>query len=238
MQKLNKKQIILYSLSALFIVAEVILGVLVQTADSCVSEISYTAIVLVFLFSLILFDKSATWVLTATALLFTVLADYFLVLLGAGEKLLAMCFFSVTQICYFLRIYLAHKTKISQVTHLILRLTVILIAVIATFSVLKESTDALSIVSIIYYANLILNVIFAFGQVRISPLFAIGLLLFAFCDAFVGLSVLEDLYMDVGISSVISRINPLGLNLAWVFYVPSQTLIALSLLKGALTERN
>ncbi|MBE6619079.1 MAG: hypothetical protein E7626_04780 [Ruminococcaceae bacterium] len=237
MQKAVKKQAIPYSITAIFIAAEIILGVLVQTADTSVAEISYSAIVLAFVFSLVNLNKSREWLLTALALLCTLFADYFLVLLGGEEKLIAMCFFSVTQICYFLRIYLAHKEKKIRIVHLILRAVLIAVSVAVTFTVLKDKTDALSIISIVYYANLILNVIFAFAQFKISPLFATGLLLFAFCDAFVGLSVLEDLYIDIGVSSLIRRINPLELNLAWIFYVPSQTLIALSLIKGAPSER-
>ena len=231
MQKTSKRQALTYSLAAIFIIFETVLGVLVQTAKSGVAEISYAAIILVFIFSIILFEKSRDWALVFVALLCTLCADYFLVLCGAEKKLIAMCFFSLTQICYFIRIYIGHESKRVKIIHIISRISLILVSVIATLLVLKESADALSIVSIIYYANLILNVVFAFMQFKRSRAFAIGLLLFAFCDAFIGLELLESLYMNTGSFSLLDRINPLGLNLAWVFYVPSQTLIALSLLK-------
>ncbi len=79
----------------------------------------------------------------------------------------------------------------------------------------------------LYYANLLTNIVFAFRNFKTAPTFAIGLLLFAFCDLLVGFTML-DLYLPVTESSIVYKLTHCDLNLIWVFYVPSQTLIALS----------
>ena len=66
--------------------------------------------------------------------------------------------------------------------------------------------------------------------------FAIGLAFFALCDASVGLSTMAELYIKVSEGSVLYSIIHPGFNLAWVFYVPSQALIAISLATSKLNN--
>ena len=106
-----------------------------------------------------------------------------------------------------------------------------MIAIVITIIVLKEKTDALSLISLFYYANLIMNIVFAFMQTKKSTIFAIGLLLFAMCDFFIGLSVMADSYLQLSAENLLYKLNDLDFNFAWLFYVPSQACIALSLLK-------
>jgi hypothetical protein len=100
-----------------------------------------------------------------------------------------------------------------------------LIAVAAL--VLGSDLDALAVVSVIYYSNLLVNVVFAFADFGREPLFAIGLLLFAMCDLCIGLDVLLSTYLNSGVLSAFFSFP--YINLSWIFYQPSQVLIAMQL---------
>lgn len=218
-------------LVALFVALETALFFLVQTTsgDTC-DAVSYSAVVLACLFMLTNIAKTKNYVLMQIGLICTVMADLFLVVLEPMEQLPAMIFFSGTQICYFLRLYFNQKSQKEKNIHLIIRAGVSVFAIILTIIVLKDGTDALSLVSMFYYANLILNVIVAFTQCKISILFPLGLLLFLCCDTVVGLRAMTD-YIQIENSSELASSLFGTLNWAWIFYVPSQSLIALSLTK-------
>ena len=139
-----------------------------------------------------------------------------------------MIFFSITQICYFIRIYLSQNDRKIRIIHLIVRILLVVIALIATIIVLKENTDLLSLISLFYYANLLVNVVFSFITNKKSLLFSIGLACFAMCDLFIGFSVLNDSYIELKEGTLLYFLANPGFNIAWIFYVPSQTLIALS----------
>ena len=62
-----------------------------------------------------------------------------------------------------------------------------------------------------------------------NPLLAIGLVLFILCDTVIGLSLI-DTYLPVAKDSLMYRIIFPGFDLAWAFYLPSQALLAVSLL--------
>jgi hypothetical protein len=159
------------------------------------------------------------------------MADWFLVVTKPMEQLTAMIFFSVTQICYFLRLYISEDNAKKRALHCIIRASLVAIALALTFIVLKDKTDALSLVSLFYYANLIMNIIAAFAQFKKFPILAIGLLLFLMCDTFIGLDVMAKSYIPIQDGSFLHSVLHSGLNIGWIFYVPSQALIAISLLK-------
>lgn len=212
-----------------FLIAELTLGILLQVlAGRAATWCSYGAVVLACCFATLLFSQTPRYYLTQAALLTTVCADYFLVLHGAEEKLVAMLFFSLTQLCYFGCIYFTDTSKKARTVHALLRVFVPLLTLVITLLVLGEGADAVALVSMFYFANLLLNVVFAFLLGEKPPLLALGLLLFACCDVFVGLSLIEG-YLPLSRGSLIYRLAHPGFNAAWVFYVPSQSLLALSL---------
>ena len=223
---------------SLFALTETVLFFLVQTTsgDTCVA-VSYTAVVLACLFMITSISKTKSYLLMQIGLICTVCADLFLVVIEPMEQLAAMIFFSGTQICYFLRLYFNQSSRLARRVHLIVRLAVSALAIVITALVLKDATDALSIVSMFYYANLILNVIVAFTQSKSSLLFPIGLLLFLCCDTVVGLRAMTD-YIQIENSSELANSLFGSINWAWIFYVPSQTLIALSLTNFKLLRQN
>lgn len=220
----------LLALSTIFLCVQAILGVLLQTAQSAVPfNLRYTAILLACLFCVLFAEKSFSYLFTQIALLFTVGADYFLVLRTDARQLPAMLLFSVVQIAYFLRLYLEDTSKTRRLVHLIVRAALSLVAIGITAAVLGSKCDAVALVSMFYYANLILNAVFACISFGKNPLLAIGLVLFILCDTVIGLSLIDP-YLTLPESSPIYAIIHPGFDLAWAFYLPSQALLAISLL--------
>lgn len=225
----NKKAIII-ALSS-FLAIQSVLFVLVQITKGEIHDVvSFAVVVLSALFMLLCIQRSKSYILMQIGLICTIFADLFLVVIDPMIQLPAMVFFSGTQICYFLRIYFTTTSKKEKLIHLILRASLIVIIQIITVIVLKEKTDALSLVSMFYYTNLVLNVIFAFVHFKKLPLFAIGLILFLLCDTIIGLDIMAESYIT---GKALETFNSIltGLNWAWVFYVPSQALLGISLLK-------
>ena len=223
-----KKRVALI-LALLFVLIEILMGIYVQKGETATTIVAYSSVVLAFLFVLYSFKKDYLWLFTALAMSFTLCADVFLVLVEPRKQLLAMFFFNFTQIFYALRLFSCEPLKKKKLIHLFIRLTVCLIAVISTIIVLKENLNALSIVSIIYYANLIVNVVYAF--ISRDFIFGVGLICFAVCDAFVGLSVLSQGLLEIKSGSFLHYIMHPGFDPVWAFYVPSQTLISISTFK-------
>lgn len=216
-----------------FCLIEGVLGYLIQTTSSLLcSYLSFSSIALSFIFCLLLFRKEIEHKITVLALFFTLWADFFLCGIVSFKFIqeLAMLFFVGTQTCYFLRIFI-NQTKKEKIVHLSIRIPVFLFAIILTAIVLKENTNFLSLISLFYYANLLVNVVFAFIKFKKAPLLAIGLLLFSLCDVFVGLSMIDG-FMHIPDGSLIYQIKNIPLNMAWLFYVPSQTVLALSTIKN------
>ena len=176
-------------------------------------------------------NRNRNYIYTQIGLVCTVCADLFLVVIEPMYQIPAMCFFSITQICYFLRIYFSQSSNKQKLIHLLIRIIMIVLVLSITTIVLKDKTDFLSIISMFYYTNLIMNIIFASIQYKKSLLFSIGLLLFACCDLLIGLDVLDSSYLEIKEGTFLSFLCNPGFNLAWVFYVPSQMFIALSMVE-------
>ena len=225
-----KSKKILLAASIAFLCVMAVLGVLMQTVQGSVPiNLRYTAVVLACLFCVLFVEKSLAFVLTQAALLCTVGADYFLVWRTDMLQLPAMLFFSVVQIAYFLRLYFEDESQTRRRVHLGLRAALSVAAVGVTVMVLGKNCDAVAVVSMFYYANLILNAVFAFASFKKNAIFAIGLALFILCDSVIGFSLI-DTYLPISEQSVIYKIIYPGFDLAWAFYLPSQALLAVSLL--------
>lgn len=234
--RITKKQTLTFSV--LFAITELIFLVLIQTVGGRINEIiSFASVVLAFLFSLLTFSHNES-AFTVTALLFTVISDLFLVIIKPQYKLVAMIFFSVAQLSYFLRLYFVEKREGHRRIHLTVRALAILLAIILTVTVLGERTDALSLVSMFYFANLFVNLLYAFIYIKSSVLFPFGLLCFILCDILVGLSVMDGMYVSFAADSFIYKLIHTDINLIWLFYVPSQTLIAISEVERSLRKKN
>ena len=181
---------------------------------------SFGSILLCFLFSFLHCKQGNRWIISALAL--TVMADFFLVAIFPVQRLWGMvCFFCV-QTVYAVMLT---RERFSR-TILTMRIVAICMALLCVVLVLGDKTDPLAIVSIIYYATLILNILHAFLIPSMS-VFVVALILFLLCDTVVGLQVVSDSYLSVAKDGLLHQLLFSGFNLAWFFYLPSQVLISL-----------
>lgn len=232
----SRKKIVLIVASLFFVIAETTLAVLVQKIGGDANRIiSYSSIVLACLFLSLFAERTWEYLFTQAALIMTLCADYFLVLLTDIKQFPAMIFFSVAQIAYFVRIYLSTDNKKVRIAHVAARTSIVILAIAITFIVLGKKADTVSVVSMFYFANLLVNIVFAMLQIRKNYILAIGLVLFACCDVLIGLSCIE-CYLEIVPGTFVYRLAHPGYNLAWMFYIPSQMLIALSLLPQKLKK--
>ena len=231
----NKK--ILVISSVLFVLFEIALGFYRELGEvERFREFSFFIIVFACAFCFLFIERSKSYLFTQAALIFTVCADFYLVLLEPRKQLPAMLFFSGTQIFYFLRIYFTDENIKRRKIHLITRIVLSIVALVVPFFVLRDKTDALSLVSIFYYANLIMNIVFSFVSFKKLPLLAIGLVLFLCCDTLIGLDVLMHSYFQVRTRTLLDMILYPGFDLAWAFYIPSQAILSISLLPERLKK--
>ena len=213
--------------SAAFSAAELVFLLAIQLTHGTANRIlCVLSILLAFAFSCIFGNRSRDGLLISFALAFTLVADAILQFTDPIRRLPAMLFFAVTQLLY--AFYLFSKlTKRQRTRQLILYVTLVTAALILTAAVLKSNTDALSMISLFYYATLVANIFSAFTS-RHSLIFACGLVFFILCDTLVGLDVMMQAYVPLPPDSLLYRLTHTYINLIWLFYVPAQTLIALS----------
>lgn len=207
---------------ALFLLLEAILyAVLLFCGGMTRVAAEFASIVLCFLYVVLHFSKNNLWFVSGLA--FTVAADYCLVVCMPIQQLWGMVFFLLAQTGYA---YYLHSRDTGK-AFLFIRLGLIMVAEAVCILVLKKNTDALALVSVCYYVNLILNLIMAFAGFRKQPLLALGFALFLLCDTVVGLQVAAGGYLPIAEGSLLYRILFMDFHLSWFFYLPSQVLIAL-----------
>ena len=233
----NKKLLLIFS--TVFLTIDAVLGYLLQAHQEKTDiNIRFAAIVFGCLFLVLFAEKSLSYLFTQLALVCTVGADYFLVYiinesnpLTEKQQLPAMIFFSAAQLAYFLRLYFEDESKTRKIAHLITRAVLSVIAVAATFIVLGKNCNAVAVVSVFYYANLFLNFVFSCFLIKKNPLLPIGFLLFILCDTVIGLTLLKN-FVTVSPDAFFYKILYPGFDLCWAFYLPSQALLAVSMLPG------
>lgn len=215
----KKQQINLWA----FLLVELILYYFILTAGGTTLVVSsFVSILLCFLYSLTdLRNRDAFFI---GALACTVGADFCLVVCSPIEQLWGMVFFLTAQTLYAIRLHRSCTSK----PLLPVRVVLILCAGAVTVLILKQKTDALALISLAYYANLIMNIVVSLTLFRQNRLLPIGFVLFLLCDTVIGLQMACGVYLPISESSLLYRIIFIDFNLAWFFYLPSQVLIALS----------
>ena len=189
-------------------------------------EVSYGIIISCFVTSLIFVKKETQALLQCGALFFTCIADYFLILIGK-HRLIAMCFFLTVQLFYAARTLFLTKSRKERLVNVILRLGASAFGAALVFMVLGEKAEALFVISLIYYVNLLISVVFAFLHFKENNLLAIGLLLFSLCDLTIGLNELIDIF-SLTSDHIVYKIVHVPIALESVFYHPSQILLSVS----------
>ena len=217
-------------IAPLFLAVELGLYIVILFFYEAIPYPDFIGIAIAVAFSLCFFHPTLPNLLLNVGLLATLGADVFLVLLDHENydyQVIAMLFFSITQLSYFVYLFLTEKRSKIRNLHIAVRGGAILAAETAMLLVLKENTDALSVLSLFYIANLAVNGIFAYAQGKKVRLFAIGLTLFLCCDLFVGFTVAIGNYIPAAESSLLYRIVFSDFNFVWFFYLPSQVCISL-----------
>ena len=183
--------------------------------------LKFATVICAFLFAGVLLALNgrahlADNILLVLGLACTIVSDLFLLVLGDYLEI-GLVTFICAQLFYFARI---RRTKVWLVCSVAVRVSLSAIAIIVLAS-LKQA-DALYILVAIYFVQLVMNlfenVALAFvGKEKALKaqgiLLSVAFLLFVGCDISVGLSNLYD-----GMAN----------EFIWLFYTPSQTLIALS----------
>lgn len=200
-----------------FLLVEAALYALILTGHWVVSA-QYAAVVLCVLFVIAHLRGANYYILGA--LLCTAAADWFLVVQRPQEKLTAMLFFLGAQTLYAVLLHRRARAR-GLITA---RLLLVLVAEAVTVLVLREKLDALAMVSIAYYAMVILNIVCAFCSYKKEPLMAWALVLFFLCDTVVGLQVASVDYLIL--PAWLNNVLFCGFPLDWLFYLPSQVMLA------------
>lgn len=191
------------------------------------SLFSYACVISSCLFCALLSDGSKSWLFTQLGLIGTVGADFFLVFLPVQIRVPGLIFFCGTQIAYFLRIYCEDENRIRKRVHLILRACASVGGLIVTSLVLGSRVDAVAVISIFYYANLLCNVLFALLNFKSSRLFALALLFFILSDTLLGFQALSD-YFLIPRGSFIYYAVLIGKRIFYPLYILSQGCIPIS----------
>lgn len=183
----------------------------------------FGSVLLCFVFALVHQSKDNRFIVIGLA--FTVAADTCLVLCQPQQRLLGMLFFLIVQCFYAFHL----QSKRQSFRFLMIRLGLVMTGELIALWVLGNKADALALISLAYYANMVSSIIEGSAQFSRNKLLPIGLVLFLLCDTVIGLQVAAENYLAITADSLLHQLLYPGFNLAWLFYLPSQVLITLSI---------
>lgn len=236
-----KKQISIAALVT-FIVAEAAFYPMLHLAPSeYFTPFAYATVALAFafsFFSLFVGAEKSDW-LVRLGLFFTLGADFCLVILNPAQQLVGVSIFIAAQLCYaaYIAVLSYERKRGLFKPQLYIRAAVTVIAVLAAIAVLGDNTDALAIVSVVYFSQLACNLVFSLLTPRLA-LFSVGLVFFVLCDLSIGFDSLAMDYIGATEGSFLDLVLSIDVNKAWIFYPPSQVLISASLLKLPKNKNN
>lgn len=216
------------------------------------SLIKYLGVIFCFGFELFFYaKKTAINRLLIFGMFFTVVSDYFL--LFTEYYIVGVSSFLLTQFFYMVRLQVEKEKyltrfaigtyeidkkagKIKIISYRILRNYLIILGNTIIISFILYSNmikiDILLIITVIYFQSLVCNVLTSINYFKRDSdnqclkLFTIGLILFLFCDINVGL---YNLTFYSSVSGVFYyKVYEIASICMWVFYLPSQVLIAMS----------
>jgi hypothetical protein len=188
------------------------------------SWFQYAAILLCLVFLLVCFRRTQDWLVVAVGIGFSLVADFFLVILQTGQLPATILF------CFAQAAFAARFIGKASRTHRkmgVIRLSLFVGLELIGYLVVGTAYDLLAFVSFFYY-SLLLGTLFQAGtSYRKYPLFFWGLVFFGLCDLFVGLGSSAGYLTPEPGTLLAWMVNP-GFNVAWAFYLPAQTFITLS----------
>lgn len=185
----------------------------------------FSTVAIAMVFAWIFLEQKPYFVICA-ALTFTCIADFLLEIVDPPQRSVATTCFLVAQFIYASYICSFASNAAETIIHLSVRGLITIIAGFIVFKILKDKADYLSLASVVYFANLVLNIIFSFIHIKDHPLASIGFLLFALCDLNVGLSVgVATGYIDIR-GPLYDFLFGSRFDFIWFCYIPSQTLLS------------
>ncbi len=208
----------------LFIQSIIYILLLLYSHQEIFSYLAYAGILLCFCASLLWKKPFPHRHLISIALFGTLLSDLIL-LFFIEYRLPAMFIFSLVQLAYGAFLFLVEDQK--SFFSLFFRLVCILILEMIGLIILKERFDLLVAVSLFYFSNLLCNGFLALFQKR--WILAAGFALFLCCDMLIGISEMRMMNL-LSAQSIWYRVLDLPVNIFWVFYLPSQVILAASVL--------
>ena len=149
------------------------------------SYLSYGAIGLCFIFSVLFLTKNAKKTFITLALACNVAADYFLVFEPSEKhKLIGLCIFLGMQLFYFCYTLAVQKNNFARAINFALRLSVCLAAILILprFATLQT----IELLAAIYIANSFITWLVMIFHFKTEWLACFGMLLFIACDVCVG----------------------------------------------------
>ena len=188
--------------------------------------IYYGIILSCFISTAVFAEKNAQSYLQIGALYFTCIADYCLIL-GQASRVAGVSFFLVVQIFYAARTLFLTESKKERIVNLSVRFEASVLATLAVFLVFGEETEALFVVSLVYYVNLLTNIAFAFLHFKENKLLPLGLVLFALCDTVLGLDEVIGI-VSISHESLFYKLLHPPFALEAAFYCPSQVILSIS----------
>ena len=208
---------------------EIIFTFLMHNVSGMFSVFSYAYVTAACIFCALFWKNTSEHIFTQLGLIGTMGADFFLVLLPEQERLPGMICFSAVQIFYFIRLFTADTSHRRRLTHIILRIVCSSAIVTTTLVVLGPGADPVAVISMFYYVNLALNVVFAFLDYGNTGVLAIGLLCLMISDTVIGFNEMDKYFMEAPmVREVVMHIKRSKLDLVYGFYLPSQALIAMA----------
>lgn len=224
-------------LPPVLVAAEFVFFLLIVVFDvGNISALCYASVAAAFLFTLVYVKDKKNNYLISLALLFTLAADFFLVVLGDQSlRWAGLTVFVVVQATY--AVYLSKGMgKKRLVATLSARGGLTVAIIVVALAVLGSNADYLGVVSAVYVVNLFCNIVISAIDIKKYFLLFIGLVLFILCDVSLGLAIAEGTYFSYPTGSLIYNYVHSGVNTTWLFYIPSQTLIALFAAKKSTSD--
>ena len=190
-----------------------------NTGNPCSIALKYMSIIIFFILSLSISENGVSkrdTLLLQLALFFTLCADTCLLILN--NFFIGIFFFCIVQFLYIIR-----HSKSLNITKVIISLCLIILLPAFILKLFPLDMDKrLLTISTIYLILLVNSLLVA---VKFNQIVALAMTLFFFCDINVGISHILSIYPVYLWNIPLSFLTSF---LVWIFYFPSQLLLALS----------
>ena len=222
----------------LLIIIEALLFILVIFRFKNNQYLSFASLGVALFFTMLFWGKENGRIyMPKLILLFDVIADLFITLnVGVakfgdeGNKMIGMIAFILAQL--FTSIYVTYGENRKCKWRKFVSTLIVFVALFIPLLILKLSDlKLLYIEALVYFAFLLTSLVFSVIKIKKNPLLPLSLLCLTMCDLIIGLGFIENMF-DLSSSSFFAFLNHFSVNLPWFFYIPSFTILALTIRKN------